>query len=129
MSSDPTIPFERTQANPHTGRPLVDHILGADVARPLDAAFVNSPLKNYDEQARHNDFTLPVLGLGYIATGASHAGLNVGVLDCESLGLGLSAAAAIINEMSPRWAWLLSWVKSTCASTCPASCGGWTRSH
>jgi radical SAM superfamily enzyme YgiQ (UPF0313 family) len=81
----------------------IDHILGSDAARPLDAVFVNSPLKDYDEQPRHNDFTLPVLGLGYIATHASAAGLNVGVLDCESLGLGLSAAAAVINAMDPRW--------------------------
>lgn len=65
--------------------------------------FVNSPLKDYDERARHNDFTLPVLGLGYIATYAHEAGLNVGVLDCESLALGLSTAADIINEARPRW--------------------------
>lgn len=45
-------------------------ILGADPSRPLDAVFVNSPLKDYDAQPRHNDFTLPVLGLGYIATAA-----------------------------------------------------------
>jgi len=69
----------------------------------LDAVFVNSPLKDYDERPRHNDFTLPVLGLGYIATYADRAGHNVGVLDCESLGLGLSAAAAVINAARPRW--------------------------
>lgn len=83
--------------------PKRDQILGADMTRPLDAIFVNSPLKDYDARARHNDFTLPVLGLGYIATYAHEAGFNVGVLDCESLGLGLSAAAALINEAQPRW--------------------------
>jgi anaerobic magnesium-protoporphyrin IX monomethyl ester cyclase len=79
------------------------HILGADTRRPLDAVFVNSPLKDYDLEPRHNDFTLPVLGLGYIATSAQAAGFNVGVLDLESLGLGLTSAAALINEMAPRW--------------------------
>jgi radical SAM superfamily enzyme YgiQ (UPF0313 family) len=79
------------------------HILGADMQEPLDAVFVNSPLKDYDRQPRHNDFTLPVLGLGYIATYARSRGLNVGVLDVESLGMGLSHAAALINEVRPRW--------------------------
>jgi anaerobic magnesium-protoporphyrin IX monomethyl ester cyclase len=79
------------------------HILGADMQRPLDAVFVNSPLKDYDLRPRHNDFTLPVLGLGYIATYARSRGLNVGVLDIESLGLGLSHAAAVVNEVHPRW--------------------------
>src|SRR5207248_2146720 len=50
-----------------------------------------------------NDFTLPVLGLGYIATYARERGHNVGVLDVESLGLGLASAAAIVNEVRPRW--------------------------
>lgn len=78
-------------------------ILGADPSRPLDAVFVNSPLKDYDEAPRHNDFTLPVLGLGYIATAAKHEGFNVGVLDVESLGIGLTAAAKLVNEATPRW--------------------------
>ncbi len=78
-------------------------ILGANPTLPLDAVFVNSPLKDYDVAVRHNDFTLPVLGLGYIATYARNAGFNVGVLDIESLGLGLSDAAELINEAAPRW--------------------------
>ena len=43
------------------------HILGADTAHPVDAVFVNSPLKDYGDQPRRNDFTLPVLGLGSVA--------------------------------------------------------------
>lgn len=78
-------------------------ILGANPTLPLDAVFVNSPLKDYDAAVRHNDFTLPVLGLGYIATYARNAGFNVGVLDIESLGLGLSESADLINAASPRW--------------------------
>jgi anaerobic magnesium-protoporphyrin IX monomethyl ester cyclase len=79
------------------------NILGADMSRPLDAIFVNSPLKDYDLQPRHNDYTLPVLGLGYIATYAQTEGFNVGVLDIEALGMGLGTAASIINELRPRW--------------------------
>ncbi len=43
-------------------------VSGASTDRQLDALFINSPLKNYDLAPRLNDFTLPVLGLGYIAT-------------------------------------------------------------
>jgi anaerobic magnesium-protoporphyrin IX monomethyl ester cyclase len=82
---------------------MPNHILGADPHHPLDAVFVNSPLKDYDREPRRNDFTLPVLGLGYIATYARKQGYNVGVLDIESLGIGLSSAATIINEVTPRW--------------------------
>lgn len=78
-------------------------IFGADLSHSLDALFVNSPLKDYDVWPRHNDFTLPVLGLGYIATYAKAHGFNVGVLDVESRGMGLTAAATLINEHRPRW--------------------------
>ena len=53
---------------------------------------------------RTNDFTLPVLGMGYIATYAASQGFNVGVIDAEALGLGVDQAIGIINEASPRWA-------------------------
>ena len=79
------------------------YIAGAETDRPIDAIFVNSPLKNYDVSPRHNDFTLPVLGLGYIATYAKTQGFNVGVLDAEGLGLGISHVASIINQSTPRW--------------------------
>jgi anaerobic magnesium-protoporphyrin IX monomethyl ester cyclase len=58
-------------------------LAGVDAMRSVDAIFINSPLKNYDIATRYNDFTLPVLGLGYIATYACHQGLNVAVLDAE----------------------------------------------
>lgn len=57
-------------------------IRGSDPKRTLDALFINTPLKNYDVQPRLNDFTLPVLGLGYIATYAAREGFNVGVHGC-----------------------------------------------
>jgi hypothetical protein len=36
-------------------------IAGADLSRPLDALFVNAPLRDYAVRPRVNDFTLPVL--------------------------------------------------------------------
>ena len=78
-------------------------IIGHDSSRPLDAVFVNSPLKDYDHSPRRNDFTLPVLGLGYIATYAKKAGFNVGVLDAEANGIGIAQIARTINAASPRW--------------------------
>ncbi|WP_208544488.1 B12-binding domain-containing radical SAM protein [Saccharomonospora piscinae] len=81
-----------------------NHIAGADLTRPLDALFVNAPLRDYSERPRVNDFTLPVLGMGYIATHATAAGFNVGVLDAEAHGLGIEQTTAVINEHRPRWA-------------------------
>jgi anaerobic magnesium-protoporphyrin IX monomethyl ester cyclase len=78
-------------------------IQGLDTERAIDAVFINAPLKNYDRFPRRNDFTLPVLGLGYIATYARSRGLNVGVLDAEAGGLGVSKVAAIVNAAAPRW--------------------------
>jgi anaerobic magnesium-protoporphyrin IX monomethyl ester cyclase len=79
-------------------------IAGADLAQPLDALFVNAPLRDYSLRSRTNDFTLPVLGMGYIATYAASQSFNVGVIDAEALGLGVDQAIGIINQASPRWA-------------------------
>jgi len=79
-------------------------VAGADLARPLDALFINAPLRDYGLRPRVNDFTLPVLGMGYIATYAKHQGFNVGVIDAEALGLGLDQTAQLVNQLSPRWA-------------------------
>lgn len=68
-----------------------------------DLVLVNSPLKNYDHSTRRNDFTLPTLGLAYIATYANHSGFSVRVLDAEARGLGLSQVASLLNKASPRW--------------------------
>ena len=78
-------------------------IIGHDPGRAIDAVFINSPLKDYDERPRRNDFTLPVLGLGYLATCARASGFNVGVLDSEALGLGVTKVAQMINDAAPRW--------------------------
>ncbi len=78
-------------------------LLGHNPQRPIDIVLINSPLKNYDYVQRFNDFTLPVLGLGYIATYAKKRGFNVAVLDTEANGLGISKIAAIVNDASPRW--------------------------
>lgn len=79
---------------------LVD---GADLTRPVDALFVNAPLRDYTERPRTNDFTLPVLGLGYLATYAASQGLNVGVIDGESNGLGIAQTTELVNRIAPRW--------------------------
>jgi radical SAM superfamily enzyme YgiQ (UPF0313 family) len=79
-------------------------IAGADHSRPLDALFINAPLRDYGLRPRINDFTLPVLGMGYIATYATHQGFNVGVIDAEAQGLGIDQTAQLVNELSPRWA-------------------------
>jgi anaerobic magnesium-protoporphyrin IX monomethyl ester cyclase len=78
-------------------------IVGIRNSHSIDAIFINSPLKNYDLSPRYNDFTLPVLGLGYIATFVRNQGFNVGVLDAEALRLGVSEIASIINGTNPRW--------------------------
>jgi radical SAM superfamily enzyme YgiQ (UPF0313 family) len=79
-------------------------VAGADLSRPIDALFINAPLRDYSLRPRVNDFTLPVLGMGYIATYAARQGFNVGVIDAEALGLGISQTAQLVNEISPRWA-------------------------
>jgi len=78
-------------------------VAGADLSRPLDALFINAPLRDYSLRPRVNDFTLPVLGMGYIATYAAHHGFNVGVIDAEALGLGVEETTGLINTLSPRW--------------------------
>ncbi|WP_331726072.1 B12-binding domain-containing radical SAM protein [Streptomyces sp. NBC_01012] len=77
---------------------------GADPAHPLDALFVNAPLRDYSRRPRTNDYTLPVLGMAYIATYAQQAGFNVGVLDAEAHGLGIVETAEHVNAARPRWA-------------------------
>jgi hypothetical protein len=57
---------------------------GADPSRPLDAVFVNAPLRDYSVRPRVNDFTIPVLGMAYIATSAADSGYNVGILDAKA---------------------------------------------
>lgn len=85
--------------------PPLPLIAGADPTRPLDALFVNAPLRDYDERPRANDYTLPVLGMAYIATYAKEVGgFNVGVVDAEAHGLGITETANLINEAHPRWA-------------------------
>ncbi|MFJ7243113.1 B12-binding domain-containing radical SAM protein [Kitasatospora sp. NPDC098652] len=80
-----------------------DPVAGADPNRILDCLFVNAPLRDYDLRPRVNDYTLPVLGMGYLATHAAQHGFNVGILDAEAHGLGVQDTADIINELRPRW--------------------------
>ncbi|RPK64657.1 B12 binding domain protein [Streptomyces sp. ADI96-02] len=79
-------------------------ISGPDPARELDALFVNAPLRDYEQRPRTNDYTLPVLGMAYIATYAQQAGFNVGIIDAEAHGLGIAATAKLVNTARPRWA-------------------------
>ncbi|WP_336159916.1 B12-binding domain-containing radical SAM protein [Amycolatopsis sp. VC5-11] len=83
---------------------LSDLIAGADLRREIDILFVNAPLRDYDERPRVNDFTLPALGMAYIATYAAAQGFNVGVLDAEAHGLGVEQTARLVNAAAPRWA-------------------------
>ncbi|MFE7757899.1 B12-binding domain-containing radical SAM protein [Streptomyces sp. NPDC057429] len=65
---------------------------------------MNAPLRDYAMRPRTNDYTLPVLGMAYIATYAQQAGFNVGVLDAEAHGLGIVETAELVNAARPRWA-------------------------
>src|SRR2546423_7172148 len=78
-------------------------VAGADLGSRLDLLLVNAPLRDYGLRPRVNDFTLPVLGMGYIATYAAAQGFNVGVLDAEALGLGVDQVLQLINQLGPRW--------------------------
>jgi anaerobic magnesium-protoporphyrin IX monomethyl ester cyclase len=84
--------------------PLSPLIAGADPSREIDLLLVNAPLRDYSQRPRVNDFTLPVLGMAYIATYAAREGYNVGVLDAEAHGLGIAQTAGIVNDARPRWA-------------------------
>jgi radical SAM superfamily enzyme YgiQ (UPF0313 family) len=66
--------------------------------------FINAPLRDYAERPRVNDYTLPVLGMAYIATYATQRGFNVGVLDAEALGMPVTDIVRTINALTPRWA-------------------------
>jgi anaerobic magnesium-protoporphyrin IX monomethyl ester cyclase len=108
-SLKPSIPRTRRPPGiePYGPDPIQDPyalIAGADPTRTLDAVFVNAPLRDYSERPRVNDFTLPVLGMGYLATYAAARGHNVGVLDAEAHGLGIAQTADLINRLRPRWA-------------------------
>ena len=85
-------------------QPHSELIAGADLTRTLNALFVNAPLRDYAERPRANDFTLPVLGIGYLATYATSRGFNVGVLDAEAHGLSIDHTIRIINDLAPQWA-------------------------
>ncbi|WIN00072.1 radical SAM protein [Actinoplanes oblitus] len=78
-------------------------IAGANPSRPLDLLFINAPLRDYAVRPRVNDFTLPVLGMAYIATYAAEQGFNVGVLDAESHGLPVADTIQFVNAAAPRW--------------------------
>lgn len=87
-----------------TAQPHPDLLAGADPKRNLDLLLVNAPLRDYSLRPRVNDFTLPVLGMAYIATYAAQQGFNVAVLDAEAHGLGISETIDVVNEARPRWA-------------------------
>jgi radical SAM superfamily enzyme YgiQ (UPF0313 family) len=87
-----------------TGTPAAGNLAsGADLSRTLDLLLVNAPLRDYAQRPRVNDFTLPVLGMGYLATYAAGCGFNVGVLDAEAHGLGIEHTIRTINGLAPRW--------------------------
>ncbi|MFC4009617.1 B12-binding domain-containing radical SAM protein [Nonomuraea purpurea] len=75
-----------------------------DPGGQLDLLLVNAPLRDYRIRPRVNDYTLPVLGMAYIATYAATRGYRVGVLDAEAAGLPVDETIALINQAHPRWA-------------------------
>ncbi|MDA8368948.1 MAG: radical SAM protein [Nocardiopsaceae bacterium] len=83
--------------------PTPDLLQGHDPAHTLDAVFVNAPLRDYADRPRVNDYTLPTLGMAYIATVARAAGFNVAVLDAEAHGLPVSDVVTVLNTAAPRW--------------------------
>ncbi|SFK93021.1 Radical SAM superfamily enzyme YgiQ, UPF0313 family [Streptosporangium canum] len=70
----------------------------------LDLLLVNAPLRDYTLRPRINDYTLPVLGMAYIATYAANHGYRVGILDAEAAGLPITDTIDLINQVAPRWA-------------------------
>lgn len=80
-----------------------DQLQGHDPTRDLDAVFVNAPLRDYADRPRVNDYTLPTLGMAYIATVARASGFNVAVLDAEARGLPVSDVVTLLNTAAPRW--------------------------
>ncbi|MCC9311147.1 B12-binding domain-containing radical SAM protein [Kitasatospora sp. RB6PN24] len=95
------MPVPSPAREPNTN--VSDLIVGADPRHSLDALFVNAPLRDYTLRPRTNDYTLPVLGMAYIATYARQTGFNVGLLDAEAYGLGVNTTVEIINRAAPRW--------------------------
>lgn len=77
-----------------------------ELGTTLDLLLVNAPLRDYAARPRINDYTLPVLGMAYIATYAAARGYNVGVLDAEAAGLPISTTIDVVNAAAPRWAGL-----------------------
>ncbi len=78
-------------------------IAGLDQHRPIDLLLVNAPLRDYALRPRVNDFTLPVLGMAYLATYAEQCGFNIGVLDAEAHGISIADTVDAINRAAPRW--------------------------
>lgn len=83
--------------------PAPDLLQGHNPAGALDAVFVNAPLRDYADRPRVNDYTLPTLGMAYIATVAAARGFNVAVLDAEAHGLPVSDIVTTLNDAAPRW--------------------------
>lgn len=83
--------------------PSPNLLQGHNPAHVLDAVFVNAPLRDYADRPRVNDYTLPTLGMAYIATVAAEQGFNVAVLDAEAYGLPIGDVVTILNDAMPRW--------------------------
>jgi hypothetical protein len=86
-----------------TNRPLIHGARTDFTSGRLDLLLVNAPLRDYQLRPRVNDYTLPVLGMAYIATYATAHGYQMGVFDAEAAGLPVGKTVAVINQASPRW--------------------------
>jgi len=83
--------------------PLEQILAGGDLSSPLDAVFVNAPLRDHSLRKRVNNITLPVLDMGYITSYAAQQGFNVAVLDAEALGLTVEQTQHLLNSCQPGW--------------------------
>ena len=75
-----------------------EFVAGARPEEDLDLLLVNTPLRDYQERPRTNNYTLPVLGMGYIATLAAVEGFNVGVLDASRKGWLMSRRKRLLTD-------------------------------
>ncbi len=82
----------------------VEKIHGLSPDRNPDLILVNSPMRNYDQKPKPEYCVLPPIGLGYIATESARKGFNIGLLDAEYYGIGVSDLAQNINILRPRFA-------------------------
>lgn len=88
----------------HEHRPPEKTLIeGADFSRPLDALLVNAPLRDYAVRPRVNDFTLPVLGMAYIATCGQSFSISATIACATSSAVPLRPTGVAEVRVSRAW--------------------------